>query len=616
LGNTAMSNKIYRAKDRLIITVLWAHAFILIPIAVLLRNFHDVWLVTGALGLAIFGFGWKAGTLVSRLIVATSLMIMSFQVIHMSGGLLEMHFHIFVALALLSIYYDWRPIVWAAVIVAGHHVVAWLLPGLYHVYPQPPDFKLVASHIGFVALASLVLSYQAIMINRSVNTLNQNSQTLIGHDLPQLLKYLQNVTRGQFGNEIDFKATKIPVFAHDELGNMSRLHNQLVSSLQTISSTTALLGQDLRAMLNRGYENIAHIQNIYTRMAHTVGNNNSMPMHNLITITKEPESLHGQIEQASVQMVLAAVRLDEMLHMVEARIAEQTRLCVQLENLNERKTKLFSTLSHELRTPLTGILGYGELLAISPALNEQDKFWAEQVTANALQMRQLINDILDLAKLDAGKIDFYPERTYVKDVFARLQDERAEQIAASPLQISFQTADDSVVMADTLRLQQILSYLLDNGFKFTAAGEIRLNAFRLNQPVKDSWQCPDGTGWEWKQPFPKPDLPTGEWVAVQVSDTGTGVPPEALPLLFEEFEKIDDRITLGSSGVDLELVLVKKLTELMGGQVFVESAAASGSTFTVLLPGWQAPIEIPNFARKTAARPPEANGVWVERLAV
>lgn len=599
-----MSKKIYRAKDRLLLAILGIHAVILFPLAIITTHVELLIAILAAIGLPVLIYFWQSGTYLSRAVIGAGLMTFSAIIIHISGGLIEMHFHVFVGLALLSIYYDWRVIVSTAVLVSLHHLLALFYPGIYNVYAPNPDLTIYTWHVMFVGLLSAVLCYQCIIISRSVNTISQSSRILLEHDLPQMFEYLKQISDGELGSQIEFQATSVPVIALDELGDLSRLFNQIINSLQTISTTTGIMGQGLRSMLNRSYENIAHIRNLYTRMAYSAGNTNyNFPDASGDNMFQDSSAgnLRDQIEAVSIQMVLAAVRMDEMQHALEAKILEQNRLNEQLEKLNERKGELFSTLSHELRTPLTSILGFSELLALR-TLPTEEKMWAEQIIQNAVEMRQLINDILEFSKIEAGKINIYPERTGISDAFARLRDEVNNFLPKRDVNIEYELTENPIVLADSMRLHQILVNLLINAIKYTPdGGHISIRAERLILTINNHWQRPDGTCREWGNIYPKLEIEPGEWIAIQVQDNGIGIPAENLPSVFAEFEKIEHRIRNGSSGAGLGLALAKKITNLMGGQIVVESEINQGATFTILLPAWQAASEIETPANPSSS---------------
>lgn len=584
-----MSNKIYRAKDRIILIVFFLHILVLIPVSFFSGHLEEIGSLLAAFVVPLLFYFWRPGTLLSRSALGIFLMLLSSILIHLTSGLLEMHFHIFLGLALLSIYYDWRVIAVAATTISLHQLIAAFFPSSYLNYPETNSFVNYGWYILFIFLTSLVLSYQSIMINRSVNTVSQSSRTLLEQDLPQMLDYMQKVSEGELGGQLEFTTKSVPVVALDELGDLTKLFNQLVESLQTIAVTTTVMGQALRSMLNRSYENIAHIRNLYTRMAYSTGTKNySFPEGPFDVLIQEvPNNLRDQIETVSIQMVLAAVKMDEMQHILETKITEQDQLNQQLQLLNERKSQLFSTLSHELRTPLTEILGFSELLALQP-LPAEEKLWVERIIQCALDMRQLINDVMDFSKIEAGKIVVYPDRASIADLFARLREEEIYQNNLQNLTIEFAIEGNPVALADATRLHQILINLLNNALKYTpSGGKISLKAWQLSQLADGRWELLDGTTWESANFYPPFETRPGEWVAIQVQDTGIGIPQKDLPAVFQEFEKIEYRIRNGGSGAGLGLALVKKFATLMSGQVAVASEIQQGATFIVLLPAWQ-----------------------------
>jgi signal transduction histidine kinase len=587
-----MTDTVQRGKDRLILIVLGLHTLVVLVFSLLTDHLHAFWPGLIAMILALIVYSVKPGSLLSRSTIAFSLMIFSGVLIHLSGGLIEMHFHVFTALALLSIYYDWRVIIVAGITISLHHLVGLISPA-FDVYAPNPNLAIFLLHVLFVAITCLIISYQCYTISRSVSTINQNSKILVEHDLPQLMEYLHQISAGNLNGGIEFRAKTVPVVASDELGHLSRLHNQLVLSCESVSKTAYLLGQALMAMVQRSQENIEHIRKIAIRLARSVEqpNNYLTQEFNLgHSDTDQDYRIKELIELVSARMVMAALQLDELQYKLEDKIAEQNRLNQQLEEMNRVKTRFFASLSHELRTPLTAILAYSELLALElethdhPALES-----AHQIAESAMTMRQLINDILDFSKLEAGKLKVSLDKTDLSHSFARAVEEvglLAENKGLKVIQ-QFETLEEPpVVVADTMRLHQILLNLLSNAIKFTPpGGRIELRSVALYN-IGEAWLYRDGTCWDQHYCYPPLKLPHGNWIGIQVRDTGLGIDREQLALIFEEFEQVEEGLQRGVTGTGLGLAIVKKLTGLMNGQVVVESERGQGTVFTVLLPAW------------------------------
>jgi PAS domain S-box-containing protein len=228
--------------------------------------------------------------------------------------------------------------------------------------------------------------------------------------------------------------------------------------------------------------------------------------------------------------------------------------------LDRMKSAFVSTASHELRTPLNAILGYADMLrenACGPLL-ERQRDVVERIIANAGGMMSLASNLLDHAQIEAGKLtlDFGPFR--VGDLVNGVVSTMAVLAQAKGLELSVQIADrvPVVLVGDRQRLQQILINLVSNAIKFTDRGTVCIHLYRRD---RNSW-------------------------ALEVSDPGCGIPPEARAYIFEPFRQVDDSLTREHGGVGLGLSIVKELVTLMGGEIQLESEVGRGSTFTIVLP--------------------------------
>jgi len=230
----------------------------------------------------------------------------------------------------------------------------------------------------------------------------------------------------------------------------------------------------------------------------------------------------------------------------------------ELERANRLKSEFLASMSHELRTPLHTIIGFSELLGeeLEGPLNEKQTRFVQHIHKDALHLLELINDVLDISKIEADRLELRPEAFDFTALIAEsLASVRSLADAKSHI---LETASDvpTAVQADRLRIKQILVNLLSNAIKFTPEG----GRIRLEARVQD--------------PF----------VLVSVSDTGVGIPAEEHESIFEKFHQVGATTKGVREGTGLGLAITKRLVEQHGGRIWVQSQPQQGSTFLFTLP--------------------------------
>jgi signal transduction histidine kinase len=386
----------------------------------------------------------RPGATATRQAVAVGQALMSTLLIHLTGGRIETHFHVFCSLALLAFYRDWRVLLTASVVVAADHFVRGL------VWPQSVYGTSLVSPWRFAEHAGWVLVEDVFLI----------------FACRQGLREMRSVAERQAG-----------------------------------------------------------------------------------------------LEQTNQMVLSANAQLREEIDHRRKTQEELERAKLTAEAANHAKTEFVANMSHELRTPLNAIIGFSDLLtegACGPLPEIQGEY-VKDILDSGQHLLSLVNDILDLAKIESGTSDLELGPVDVEEVIDRAVQffrERAMRLGIA-LRSEVGPGLESVE-ADERRLKQLLYNLLSNALKFTAAGgEVVVRGHREN-----------------------------ERVVIAVTDTGVGIPTDEQDKIFESFYQVDATLTKSRQGTGLGLALVRKIADLHRGCVWVQSKPGLGSTFFFSWPGW------------------------------
>lgn len=273
-----------------------------------------------------------------------------------------------------------------------------------------------------------------------------------------------------------------------------------------------------------------------------------------------------RVYRAEMQVAIANQQLRESNELLKRQNQELElqRQQIQLQNLklieaSQLKSQFLATMSHELRTPLNAIIGFSQLLIRrnKGSLSSQQVDMVERILNNGKHLLELLNDILDLSKIEAGRLELKPEPLnlirIVNTTVEELRSLAEEKHLSLQLQIDLQNPQ---IFNDSNRLRQILSNLLSNAIKFTEKGGVCIEINEL-----------------------KP-----EWITITVRDTGIGIAQEKIKQIFEPFRQVDQTTTRKHAGTGLGLAITDSLVQMMQGKISVESYLGEGSVFQVEFP--------------------------------
>ncbi|PXX99145.1 histidine kinase [Marinifilum breve] len=288
--------------------------------------------------------------------------------------------------------------------------------------------------------------------------------------------------------------------------------------------------------------------------------------------TNQLEIQKEEIEQKNSGLSLAHEKLE-----TKAR---------ELEQASQYKSDFLANMSHELRTPLNSLLILSGIMVKNKNgnLTPEDIESAKIINKSGKDLLQLINEILDLSKIEAGKMTIEMEQVSPLDVKSEILMDFKHQAEKKGLDFHVDVADDfpNTIETDQLRLSQIIKNLLSNAFKFTSKGSIRVSMQRVNGDSK-----------LWRD-----DLKSTESCSISVTDTGVGIPPEKKEAIFEAFQQADGSTSRKYGGTGLGLSISKELARMLGGEIHLESEVDKGSSFTLFVPVKQS-TKAPGKAKPT-----------------
>jgi len=291
------------------------------------------------------------------------------------------------------------------------------------------------------------------------------------------------------------------------------------------------------------------------------------PPDEIGTLTKTFNNMVNEVAKSKMELEKELTRRARLLEERDELVALLQKANKQLKELDTLKSAFIANMSHELRTPMNAIIGYTDLLLdeVDGPLNEDQKASLKKVAANARHLLQLINDVLDISKIESGKIELRPKEVDLRELIEGIMVTFEPLIIKKGLTFSLNIEEGAEKLyVDEDKTKQILINLISNAVKFTHQGGITITA-KVSERGKDKDSNP-------------------QFIEIAVTDTGIGIKKEDLDKIFDKFAQADVSTTRQYEGTGLGLSIVRGLTALHKGMVWAESEVGKGSTFYVLLP--------------------------------
>lgn len=342
-----------------------------------------------------------------------------------------------------------------------------------------------------------------------------------------------------------------------ELASLSKFVSQDKMILKEI---VAPFGSVMQSVLSH-----MEIQELYRESSHL---NEELQVHaeELETQSEELRSVNNQLEEQNHYIRIKSAESEN------SRI-EMERYAEQAKSNSNYKSQFLANMSHELRTPLNSMLLFSQFLEENNngTLTEEELGYVNYIHSSGQDLLNLINDILDLSKVEAGMINVVMEPVNITEIPQIMNQHFASLAQKKQLEFNIIVDPDlpDIIVTDEIRLQQILKNLISNAIKFTSKGSVE---FRIQKSVDDKLgQAMDG-------------IRLYESVCFIVKDTGIGIATNHIEQIFEAFHQADGTIEREYGGTGLGLSISRQLVELLGGNIYVDSKENEGSTFTVILP--------------------------------
>ncbi|VTR98761.1 multi-sensor hybrid histidine kinase : Histidine kinase OS=Singulisphaera acidiphila (strain ATCC BAA-1392 / DSM 18658 / VKM B-2454 / MOB10) GN=Sinac_7402 PE=4 SV=1: PAS_3: HisKA: HATPase_c: Response_reg: Response_reg: Hpt [Gemmata massiliana] len=524
------------------------------------RTHPHVWAAVALGGLIValpvFLVRSRPGETSTRFAIAAAQMFSTGLLIHLTGGRLETHFHVFGSLAFLALYRDWRVLLIASAVTGLDHIVrgaAW--PESVYGTTVGTDWRW-AEHAGWVVFMDLFLCLSCWWGERDlVRTAEREAELEAARATVE--DRVRERTAELWQKEEQFRR------AFDDAATGMALVAPTGRLLCVNRAFCEIIGYSESELLACDFQGITHPADLEMDLAY-VGRTLSGQV-SAYQLEKRYLHKNGGVVWVLIGVSLVRDAAGAPLHFV-SQIQDITarkqgevalrRATEEAEAASRAKSEFLANMSHEIRTPMNGIIGMTDLILESPLAPDQRES-VGLVKSSADALLTVINDILDFSKIEAGKLDLDPLPFSVRDMVGDTLKALAVRAHSKGLELTYEAHPDvpDVLLGDGHRLRQVLNNLVGNAIKFTETGEVLVRCERLAEPGD------------------------GVRLRFNVTDTGIGIAPHKLKSVFEPFTQADGSTTRKYGGTGLGLTICQRLVELMGGRVGAESELGKGSTF-------------------------------------